>query len=230
MGRQAGTSGGRSGPTGRSPRSGALRSRTGCQISRRRSRVRSCFGRWGFSPASSMSPSTIVASRAIRPAMCAVFLVTPGERVYLSHDQVAKLAACSAYPTLVLTLAYTGLRWGEATGLCTRSVNRLRRASSSRERGDDRCEIHVGTPKTHENRSVPYLEVLTPLIDAACDGKGPEVCCSATASITRDNSGRQGLVRDRRPSCSDVRPRSPASLRTIFGIRRHRWRSARAPT
>ena len=41
----------------------------------------------------------------------------PGKRrVYLSHDQVATLAACSAYPTLILNLAYTGLRWGEATG------------------------------------------------------------------------------------------------------------------
>jgi len=35
----------------------------------------------------------------------------PGKRrVYLSHDQVATLAACSAHPALVLTLAYTGLR------------------------------------------------------------------------------------------------------------------------
>lgn len=42
----------------------------------------------------------------------------PGKRrVYLTHDQVATLAARSAYPTLVLTLAYCGLRWGEATGL-----------------------------------------------------------------------------------------------------------------
>lgn len=35
----------------------------------------------------------------------------PGKRrIYLTHDQVATLAACSAHPTLVLRLAYCGLR------------------------------------------------------------------------------------------------------------------------
>jgi hypothetical protein len=37
----------------------------------------------------------------------------PGKRrVYLSRDQVATLAACSAHPTLVLTLTYRGPRGG----------------------------------------------------------------------------------------------------------------------
>lgn len=35
-------------------------------------------------------------------------------------------------------------------------------------------EIHVGTPKTHKNRSVPYPERLTPMIEQACAGKGPD--------------------------------------------------------
>ncbi|GAA2073690.1 N-terminal phage integrase SAM-like domain-containing protein [Microbacterium hatanonis] len=35
----------------------------------------------------------------------------PGKlRIYLSHDQVATLTACSAHLTMVLTLTYTGLR------------------------------------------------------------------------------------------------------------------------
>lgn len=77
----------------------------------------------------------------------------PGKRrVYLSHDQVATLAACSAYPTLVQTLPYTGLRWGEATGLRVRSVNRLRRRFVIEENAVMIAyEIHVGTPKTHES-------------------------------------------------------------------------------
>lgn len=33
-------------------------------------------------------------------------------------------------------------------------------------------KIYVGTPKTHEKRSVPYPARLAPLIDAACAGKG----------------------------------------------------------
>jgi hypothetical protein len=35
-------------------------------------------------------------------------------------------------------------------------------------------EIHVGAPKTHEKRSVPYPECLAPTIEQACAGKGPE--------------------------------------------------------
>ncbi|WP_457099328.1 tyrosine-type recombinase/integrase [Microbacterium sp. P5_E9] len=96
-------------------------------------------------------------------------------RVYLTHDQVQTLASVSAHPTLVLVLAYCGLRWGEATGLRVRHVNRARRRLNIEENAVlVRWEVHVGTPKTHERRSVPYLEFLAPLIDAACAGKGPE--------------------------------------------------------
>ncbi len=77
-------------------------------------------------------------------------------RVYLSHDQVATLAECSAYSTLVLTLAHTGLRWGEATGLRVRRVNRLRRRFVIEDNAVFIAyEIEVGMPKTHEKRSMP---------------------------------------------------------------------------
>jgi integrase len=36
--------------------------------------------------------------------------------VYLSHDQMHGLAAASKYPTLVLVLAYCGLRWAGLLG------------------------------------------------------------------------------------------------------------------
>ena len=46
------------------------------------------------------------------------------ERHYLSHAQVQLLADESrGNGTLVLFLAYTGLRWGEAVGLRIRSVD-----------------------------------------------------------------------------------------------------------
>jgi integrase len=116
----------------RSGRSGALRFRIGCPTSRREVEHRR-HPRSAFSPASSTSPSMTVASRTIRPATSATSSERAGKRrVYLSHDQVATLAACSGHPTMVLTLAYTGLRWGEATALRVRSVNRLRDASSSK--------------------------------------------------------------------------------------------------
>lgn len=118
----------------------------------------------------------------------------PGKRrVYLSHDQVTTLAACSAYPTMVLTLAYTGLRWGEATGLRVRSVNRLRRRFVIEENAVMIAyEIHVGTPKTHEKRSVPYPERLASMIEQACAGKGPEGLLFGDGVNHMRNSGSQG--------------------------------------
>lgn len=118
----------------------------------------------------------------------------PGKRrVYLTHGQVATLAACAAHPTLVLTLAYTGLRWGEATALRVRSVNRLRRRFVIEENAVMiGYEIHVGTPKTHKNRSVPYPERLTPMIEQACAGKGPEGLLFGDGVSHMRNSGAQG--------------------------------------
>src|SRR3954447_11853560 len=118
----------------------------------------------------------------------------PGKRrVYLSHEQVATLAACSAHPALVLTLAYTGLRWGEATGLRVRSVNRLRRRFVIEENAVMIAyEIHVGTPKTHEKRSVPYPERLAPMIEQACAGKAPEGLLFGDGVSHMRNSGNKG--------------------------------------
>ncbi|HAQ59995.1 MAG TPA: site-specific integrase [Microbacterium sp.] len=118
----------------------------------------------------------------------------PGKRrVYLSHDQVTTLAACSAHPTMVLTLAYCGLRWGEATGLRVRSVNRLRRRFVIEENAVMIAyEIHVGTPKTHEKRSVPYPERLASMIEQACAGKGPEGLLFGDGVNHMRNSGSQG--------------------------------------
>lgn len=118
----------------------------------------------------------------------------PGKRrVYLTHDQVATLAACSAYPTLVLTLAYCGLRWGEATGLRVRSVNRLRRRFVIEENAVMIAyEIHVGTPKTHERRSVPYPARLDSMIEAACAGKRPEGLLFGDGVTHMRNSGAKG--------------------------------------
>lgn len=118
----------------------------------------------------------------------------PGKRrVYLSHAQVATLTACSAHPTMVLTLAYTGLRWGEATGLRVRRVNRLRRRFVIEENAVMIAyEIHVGTPKTHEKRSIPYPERLAPMIEQACAGKGPEGLLFGDGVNHMRNSGAQG--------------------------------------
>lgn len=92
---------------------------------------------------------------------------------YLTHRQVAALATASAHPTLVTFLAYTGLRWGEATALRVRHVDALRRRVSVEENAVMvGTVIHVGSPKTHETRSVPYPAFLAHSIAKLCERKG----------------------------------------------------------
>lgn len=96
-------------------------------------------------------------------------------RVYLSHDQVHTLATASARSEVVLVLAYTGLRWGEAAGLRVRHVNLLRRRLHVEENAVHVAGVvHVGAPKTSEARSVPYPRFLTPALERMCAGKGPD--------------------------------------------------------
>jgi integrase len=78
-------------------------------------------------------------------------------RVYLSHKQVASLAAeCRSHGTLVSFLAYTGVRWGEAAGVRARDVDLERRRVNIVDNAVDvGGTIIVGSPKTHRVRSVP---------------------------------------------------------------------------
>jgi len=93
-------------------------------------------------------------------------------KIYLTHEQVDRLALASRYPDLVRFLAYTGLRWGEATGLRVRHVDEKRRRVSVEENAVMvGTVIEVGTPKTHETRSVPYPKFLAPAIADAVKGK-----------------------------------------------------------
>ncbi|MEF2977274.1 hypothetical protein [Subtercola sp. YIM 133946] len=94
-------------------------------------------------------------------------------RVYLSHDQVQTLAdSAGQNGTLVLFLAYAGLRRGEATALRIRDIDTLRRRVLVSENAVDVSgTIIVGTPKSHVTRSVPYPAFLSLPIAALCQGK-----------------------------------------------------------
>lgn len=99
---------------------------------------------------------------------------TKKEHIYLTHSQVDALAAAAGpRRTLVLVLAYCGLRWGEAAGLRVRDLDMLRRRllinQNAVEVGD---RIEVGTPKSHERRSVPFPAFLADELAALCVGKG----------------------------------------------------------
>lgn len=100
---------------------------------------------------------------------------TKKRRVYLSHAQVDLLSQCAGTKaTLVLLLAYTGLRWGEATGLRVGDLDALRRRVSVHENAVNvGGHIVVGTPKSHASRSVPFPEFLSIPLAQLCEGKTP---------------------------------------------------------
>ncbi|MGW9167905.1 site-specific integrase [Agromyces sp. NPDC055658] len=102
--------------------------------------------------------------------------ITRKERGYLTHEQVAALAAASEpYGDVVQLLAYTGLRWGEMAGLKVSRVDLQRRRLDIAEAvTEPRGLITWGTPKTHERRSVPFPEFLIAALEKRMDGKRPD--------------------------------------------------------
>ncbi|PPF39935.1 site-specific integrase [Pseudoclavibacter sp. AY1H1] len=101
---------------------------------------------------------------------------TRAPRAYLSHAQVEALAATARtaeHGTIVLTLAYTGMRWGEMTGLRVRHLDMLRRRIHVEENAVRvGSRIVTGTPKSHERRSVPFPAFLANMLARQCEGKG----------------------------------------------------------
>ena len=96
----------------------------------------------------------------------------PMQRAYLTHGEVLELAQRSLYPELVYLLAYTGLRWGEATALRVRDLQPERRRLTVRENAVAvNGAIHVGSPKANRIRSVPYPAFMDPMLRASTAGK-----------------------------------------------------------
>lgn len=96
--------------------------------------------------------------------------------VYLTHDEVHTLAANSSHPEIVLTLAYTGLRWGELTGLQVKHINFSKRQITVERNivvmaGGKRQDEGL---KTGERRTVSFPEFLTAPLATQCQHKGRE--------------------------------------------------------
>lgn len=99
------------------------------------------------------------------------------KRNYLTSVQVELLAKHAfnlspEYATIVYLLPYTRLRSGEAIGLRVSSLDMLRRHMRVEENTvlvDSKIE--VGTPNTHENRSVSFARFLSELLARAYEGK-----------------------------------------------------------
>lgn len=97
------------------------------------------------------------------------------DEVFLTHSQVEALAITSLYPTIVRFLAYTGLRWGEATALRVRNIDMVRRRVNIREAVAEVNYLQIlGSVKSHERRTIAYPDFLDSEVAAACKGKGPD--------------------------------------------------------
>jgi len=95
-------------------------------------------------------------------------------RVYLSADDVGRLAGeAGEHRTLVLVLAYCGIRWGEAIALRVRDIEFLRRRLSISENAVQLGVDHaVGPTKGRKARSVPVAGFVLDGLSAQCRGKG----------------------------------------------------------
>jgi integrase len=99
-------------------------------------------------------------------------------RRYLTDAEVMRLAAAIADPTrstLIVLLAYSGIRWSEAIGLRVRDLNMLRRRLHVRRPVVEIDGIfHEGEPKNWERRTVAFPAFLDVALAALCAGKGPD--------------------------------------------------------
>jgi integrase len=99
---------------------------------------------------------------------------TGKRRVYLSADDVGRLAAESGrHRVLVLTLAYTGIRWGEAVALRVSDVQFLKRRLSVHDNAVQLGVDHaVGVTKSRQERSVPVPQFVLTELSVQCQGRG----------------------------------------------------------
>ena len=149
---------------------------------------------------------------------------TGKRRVYLSADDVHRLADESAqHRTLVLVLAYTGIRWGEAIGLRVRDIEFLRRRLSVSENAVQPGVGHaVGPSKGRKARSVRWPSSSS--TSSRCSARTKRVTSwfspAVTAAAFRGRSHRPDGSRpqSRKPRCRRLRP-------TTYGTLAHHWRS-----
>lgn len=100
----------------------------------------------------------------------------PADHVYLDDMQVDALANVSgAYRVFILLLAYTGLRWGEASALKVGRVDLdACRAHIVEAYAEDNGKLYLDTPKNHERRSVPIPRFLAEELKPHLQGRGDE--------------------------------------------------------
>ncbi len=98
------------------------------------------------------------------------------EPMYLNPEQVGALAeAAGPYELMILTLAFTGLRFGELAALKVRRFDPVRRRLNVLESVTEvGSQLVWTTPKTHQARSVPVPAQIALAVEERCGGKLPD--------------------------------------------------------
>lgn len=138
------------------------------------------------------------------------------EKRFLTHAEVARLAdACGDYRLVILVLAYCGLRWGELAGLRVGRIDLMRRRIQVVEAvAEVRGRIEWGTPKTHQQRSVPIPRSLVDELTAATAGKSADalVFTGRRGGVLRNLNFRRDVF-DRAADAAGLAGLTPHELR-----------------
>jgi len=142
------------------------------------------------------------------------------EKTFLTHEQVTALADAAGKPkvtapglqpspeaqrlagerrTIILVLSYCGLRWGELAPMRVERVDTMRRRITVAESVTEvAVTLTWGTPKTHQQRSVPIPRFLVEPLDVPKAGKGPKdlIFTGARGGVLRNNGFRRDVFDD----------------------------------
>jgi integrase len=119
------------------------------------------------------------------------------EKTFLTHEQVTALAdAAGEWRTVILVLAFCGLRWGELAALRVGRVDTMRRRISVAESvTEPDGKLVWGDPKNHQRRSVPIPKFLVDELDVLKAGKGPKdlMFTGAHGGVLRNGNFRRDI-------------------------------------
>ena len=119
------------------------------------------------------------------------------EKTFLTHEQVTALAdAAGEWRTVILVLAFCGLRWGELAALRVGRVDTMRRRINVAESvTEPDGKLVWGDPKNHQRRSVPIPRFLVDELDVLKAGKGPKdlMFTGARGGVLRNGNFRRDI-------------------------------------
>lgn len=124
-----------------------------------------------------------------------------GRHLYLSHQEVLRLAEASgSRQPLILTLAYTGIRWGEAAALRVEDLDFAK------------ARLHVERNAV-EVQGVVHLGTRSPLVAGSCRCRGSySPCCGTTWLVANPQiSCSRPTMAHTCAECAPAPTRSPGS-------------------